>query len=272
MTEPPHSVTSIVKAKLKPMMEAFGSAPDNDILEAMLRLLAMWRSHLLANTYVARQGVAVMQGPFAGMNYLRQATEGALIPRLLGCYESELHPHIAAIADEGLDCVIDVGCAEGYYAVGLARRYPEIQVYAHDIEERARAACAELAARNAVSDRVIIGGEFRPQDFEAFAGRRVLVMVDAEGAELDVLQPALSPALAGMKLIVETHDVYRPGALATLVERFSPTHDIIRVDQQPKVFDAPPWLKELSHLDQVLAAWEWRIRPTPWLVMRPKAG
>ena len=56
-------------------------------------------------------------------------------------------------------------------------------------------------------------------------------MVDAEGAEVDILQPALSPALAGMNIIVETHDLYRAGALATMIERFAPTHDIVRVDQ-----------------------------------------
>jgi hypothetical protein len=25
-----------------------------------------------------------------------------------------------------------------------------------------------------------------------------------------------------------------------------------------------------GHLDQLLAVWEWRLRPTPWLVMTPK--
>jgi SAM-dependent methyltransferase len=168
--------------------------------------------------------------------------------------------------------VIDVGCAEGYYAVGLARLMPEVTVYAYDIDQRARAACAELAAKNAVADRVIIDGEFKPDGFEAFRGRRALVMLDAEGAELDVLQPALSPSLAQMRIIVETHDLYRPGAMAAMLERFSPTHDIVRVDQQPKNFEMPPWLARLSHLDQLLAVWEWRAAPTPWLVMRPKAG
>ena len=115
-----------------------------------------------------------------------------------------------------------------------------------------------------------IAGEFRPDGFEAFAGKRVLVMLDAEGAEVDVLQPELSPSLATMSLIVETHDVYRAGALATMMERFSPTHDIERVDTQPKSFRGPPWLHNLTHLDQLLAVWEWRQRPTPWLVMRPK--
>lgn len=164
-----------------------------------------------------------------------------------------------------------MGCAEGYYAVGLARLMPEVTVYAYDIAERARAACAELAAKNGVAERVIIGGEFAPDGFQTFAGRKALVMVDAEGAEVDILQPALSPALAGMHVIVETHDLYRPNALATMVERFSPTHEIARLDQQPKTFDMPGWLAELPHLDQLLAVWEWRARPTPWLVMTPKA-
>lgn len=243
-----------------------------DALNNLLRLLGRWRSILIARAYVREQGATIWSGPFAGMEYVTAATEGALIPRLLGTYESELHPHLAAFAKDALDCVIDVGCAEGYYAVGLARMMPEVTVHAHDTDAQARAACAALAEKNGVADRVVIGGEFAPDGFEAFAGRRVLVMVDAEGAELDILQPALSPALAGMNVIVETHDIYRPGAKATLVERFAPTHDIAEVVQRPKTFDPPPWFAGLSHLDQLLAVWEWRARPTPWLVMRPKAA
>ena len=148
---------------------------------------------------------------------------------------------------------------------------PQATVYAYDISEPARAACSALAARNAVSDRVVVGGEFKPDGFEAFSDRRVLVLVDAEGAEVDILRPDISPALAGMNIIVETHDVFRKGALATMRARFSPTHDIVEVRQQPKTFEMPPWLQDLSHLDQLLAVWEWRLRPTPWLVMRPKA-
>ena len=42
------------------------------------------------------------------------------------------------------------------------------------------------------------------------------------------------------------------------------------VHQGQKVFDMPDWLKPLPHLDQLLAVWEWRMQPTPWLVMTPK--
>lgn len=266
------SLTTNVAGMVRKMVAGWPPEPDQNIVYELLRLLGRWRAIMLANTYVHLEGSKIWGGPFAGMEYVRAATEGALIPRLIGTYESELHPHFAAFATEGVDCVIDVGCAEGYYAVGLARMMPQVKVFAHDIDEKARVACADLAARNGVADRVVIGGEFRPADFNAFAGQRVLVLVDAEGAELDILRPDLSPALAGLNIIVETHDVYRAGALDTMIERFSPTHDIVRVDQQPKVFDMPPFLRKMTHLDQLLAVWEWRIQPTPWLVMRPRAA
>ena len=42
------------------------------------------------------------------------------------------------------------------------------------------------------------------------------------------------------------------------------------VYQQPKATPVPGWLKELGHLDSLVAVWEWRASPTPWLVMKPK--
>ena len=266
------SVRANIANQLKARAAGWSDAPSMDELNQALRLLSKWRAYALAETYFAQHGTIIFSGPFQGMDYVRSASEGALVPRLMGTYESELHPHLATFSRAGLDCVIDVGCAEGYYAVGLARQMPGVTVYAHDIDERARVSCAELAARNGVSDRVVIGGEFQPEDFQRFAGRRALVMVDAEGAELDILQPDRGPALGGMRIIVETHDGYRPGALATLVKRFEATHDIVRVDQAGKVWEPPAWLKGLGHLDQLLAVWEWRSFPTPWLVMTPKGG
>lgn len=267
---PPRSLAAQVAQLVRQIVQGWPPEPDQGTVNELLRLLGRWRSRMIANTYMRHHGTVIWGGPFRGMEYVGAATEGALAPRLLGTYESELHPYLAQIAQSGLDCVVDVGCAEGYYAVGLARMIPGVTVHAYDIDPRARAACGELAARNGVADRVIVGGEFKPDGFDAFAGKRALVLVDAEGAELDILQPHLSPALAGMSLIVETHDVYRPGAMAAMVERFSPSHDIVVVRQQPKTFDPPPWFSGLNHLDQLLAVWEWRLMPTPWLVMRPK--
>ena len=59
--------------------------------------------------------------------------------------------------------------------------------------------------------------------------------------------------------------------LDRLTERFSATHDIQRLNQQGKSVLLPDWLAAQGHLDHLIAVWEWRIRPTPWLVMTPKA-
>ena len=235
-----------------------------------LRVLAIWRCSILLEHFRKHHGLTILQGPFEGMAYVGAAAEGALLPRLIGCYEQELHPAILEFAAARHDCVIDVGCAEGYYAVGLARLMPDATIYAHDTNEQAQAACKELAARNGVSERVVVGGLFAPEQFQDFAGRRCLVVCDIEGAEDELLRPDLAPALAEMNLIVETHELFKPGLLARLTERFEPTHDIERLDIGPRTLPLPDWMWNRNHMDQLLAVWEWRSGPTPWLVMRPK--
>lgn len=265
-------LTRATVQELRNMMQEWDERPSVLQVERALRLLTKWRSRALAVTQIQHHGAVVQAGFFAGMQYNAEATEGSLLARLVGSYEAGLVPHIEQAVASGVDCVIDVGCAEGYYAVGLARRYPHLTVYAHDISETAQDACRELAARNGVLERVVVAGEFKPGDFETFASRRPLVLVDAEGAELDVLRPDLSPALTRMSLIVETHDVWRPGARAELVARFDPTHEITQVDQHHEWPVVPKWLRGLSELDLLLSAWEWRHRQTPWLVMRPRSA
>ena len=239
-------------------------------LSHVLRILSKWRSKLIANTLLQREGPVILNGPFAGMTYGRVATEGSLAARLLGSYESELHPSILQLAETGLEAIIDIGCAEGFYAVGLARLMPDVEVHAYDVDPKARAACAELVRQNGVDDRVRVGGLFEGSDFARFAGRRTLVFIDAEGAENELLDPDAFPALREMTVIVETHEHERPGVIERLQQRFAASHEIERIEQGPKTTPLPAWFSGLGHLDQLLAVWEWRAFPTPWLVMRPR--
>lgn len=264
-------LTRAAAEALKAQVAGLTEPPSLADLEMILRFLAKWRSQVLSQTLIARQGTTVQGGLFAGMDYSAEAAEGSLSARLLGVYEAGLQPHIRRIVEAGIDCVIDLGCAEGYYAVGLARAFPHLTVYAHDISETARSYCAALAEKNGVADRVVVGSEFVAADFEGFAGRRALVIVDVEGAEVDILRPDLSPTLARMHVVVETHDVWRPGSLETIRARFQDTHQITTVEQSHELPHPPEWLMRLSELDQLLATWEWRHRLTPWLVMEPKS-
>lgn len=243
-------------------------------LNDALRLLSKWRSVLIQNTLLQQQGTVVMEGPLQGMDFLPQSAEGCHIAKLLGCYEQPLLPHIEAAIQAAYPTILNIGCAEGYYAVGMARRMPATRVLAFDLNPKAQQVCAELATKNGVSDRVTIGALFKPEDFAAHAGQRILVLCDIEGAEHDLLNPEIAPALAGMDLVVESHECLIPGITQLLIERFSATHDITVVEDngQRQLPNAPAWFNNLAHLDQLLAVWEWRSGPTPWLVMKVKQG
>ncbi len=169
--------------------------------------------------------------------------------------------------------ILNIGCAEGYYAVGMARRMPITRVRAHDLNPKAQQICAELAAKNKVQDRVTVAGLFTASDFAAYAGQRVLLMCDIEGAERDLLDPSAAPALRGIDMIVECHEAMISGVTQLLIERFRSSHHITLVqDDGQRQLDKPPqWFLNLAHLDQLLATWEWRSGPTPWLVMKAKA-
>jgi hypothetical protein len=201
---------------------------------------------------------------------LRQSAEGCHVAKLLGCYEQPLQPFIEAAIVAGYPTILNIGCAEGYYAVGMARRMPATRVLAHDINPKAQLLCAELAVKNQVSDRVIVGGLCSAADFAVYAGQPVLLMCDIEGAERELLDPAVAPALKGMDIIVESHECVVSGITQLLIDRFKNSHQITLVqdDGQRRLAKPPRWFINLAHLDQLLATWEWRAGPTPWLVMK----
>ncbi len=241
-------------------------------LNDALRLLSKWRSVLIQNTLLQQNGTVVMEGPLKGLDFIRQSAEGCHVAKLLGCYEQPLQPHIEDAIRGAYPVILNIGCAEGYYAVGMARRMSASRVLAFDTNPEAQRACADLAERNGVADRVTVGALFKPEDFANYSGQRALVLCDIEGGERDLLDPAKSPALATMDLIVESHECLIPGITQTLIERFRASHDVLQVedDGQRSLVAAPQWFRNFAHLDQLLATWEWRSGPTPWLVMKAK--
>jgi hypothetical protein len=239
-------------------------------IQDSLRLLSLERASFLQAEFIAKYGLKVQAGLFAGMEYLPERAEGCYIPKLLGCYEAELEPYFRQVLQKPYQAIINVGCSEGFYAVGLARLMPHVQVYAHDTNEAAHADCRQLATQNGVSDRVTIGGTFAPLDFQQFADRKTLVLCDIEGGEAGLLDPIVAPALSSMDIIVELHDGFVPGIQETLLQRFQQSHEISIVPHSLRNLTLPPLLQEWGSLDQLLALCEWRAFPTPWLVMWAK--
>jgi len=261
------TLTQTVDRLLRQTLEKSPELGNQD-RENMLRWLAKWRHAAITNTLIARHGNVVQAGPFAGLRFTGQTSEGCAAPRLLGCYEHELHPHIERLIGQPFDAVLNIGCADGYYAVGLARRMPAVPVFAHDVEPQAQTGCRDVAALNGVAERVQVGGLFQGADFAAYAGRNTWLVMDIEGAERELLDPAAYPTLRDMTVLVECHDCFTPGISDEIARRFA-SHRITRVDHALAATALPVCLQNLGHFDQLLAVWEFRVGPTPWLVLEP---
>ncbi len=157
------------------------------------------------NRHIEEHGTVVRSGPFAGMVYpLESATSRWSIPKLLGAYESELHPFLNVISKRKYDCVIDIGSAEGYYASGLARML-QVPVYAYDPEPREKAFAAKMSERNGVANLVTMADLFSVDDMRRFAGLHALVVCDCEGFEEVLFSRDTLDLTRNWDLIIELH-------------------------------------------------------------------
>lgn len=234
--------------------------------------LATYRGRRVVQSLVKRHGLVVQAGPFAGMSYVTQARCGTLAPKLIGSYEEELHGVLATILATDYRTVIDVGCAEGYYVVGLALRLPKARVHAFDIDEQARKLCAQMAEANHVTGQIMIEGECTHTRLQALTQKqRTLVLCDCEGYESELLQPELAPGLRASDLLVELHDMIDPRITATITARFAATHDIKLIASVERDPDAYTALKDFSLFTRRVAVAEFRDSSMQWAFMQPKA-
>lgn len=261
------SVSPHTRAVTEAVLRILQGEPDPARLEMALRQLAKWRAELIANTLAQRSGTQILSGPFKGMDYCIRASEGSRPARMIGAYEASLAPVIEEIVKTGYGLVIDVGSAEGYYAVGLARRMPNAVIWARDENPKAQALCQALAQANGVAGRVRVGGVMQHEDFAVCAHQDTLVLCDIEGAEVELLDPLRAKGLLGADILVETHDTFVPGLAEVIAARFRATHHVRLIGRHLDDAGLPAWMEELSDMDRLLALWEWRSGPTPWLWM-----
>jgi FkbM family methyltransferase len=124
---------------------------------------------------------------------------------------------------------------------------------------------------NSVSERVLVGAQFDPEILKEMDGRDTLIVCDAEGAEAELIDPVACPFIRSVSaLIVECHEKKRPGVTERLTRAFAPTHQVHCVEHAFNAQVMPEFLRQHSHLDQLLTLWEWRPGPTPWLVLTSK--
>jgi len=272
-----------VRERLRDLLENRLGAPGRAQLATRTRYLAerlfARRGTSDASAIVAAAtGSVVAAGPFSGLLYLRRFGDIVHAAKLLGSYEREVQAVTMSIIGRAPTLVVNVGSGDGYYAVGFARALPQAIVIAVDPDPLAARACRDTARRNGVGDRVRHVVRVDAISLEALLrearGGRTACLVDCEGFEDELLDPARTPSLAGADLLVETHDFARPGVSARLMERFDATHRVVSLEVTARVAtaDAYPSLREVAPAARAALLEEYRHMPQAWLAMFARAG
>jgi hypothetical protein len=220
--------------------------------------------------------LTVAHGPFKGLRYPSAQSFGSLLlPKLLGAYESELHTVLDQLLSNDYTTVVDIGCAEGYYAIGLALRLKHSQGYAFDTNSKAKNLCAQMAKLNGVSDRIHIGDLCNADRLRSIPlGDRALILSDCEGYEGTLFNREMAKFLAKHDLIIETHDFIDMDLSEKMRDAFCETHHIRSIKSLDDIEKAhTKSYLELNHYttrDKYLILREGRPAIMEWLVMTSK--
>lgn len=215
---------------------------------------------------LARSEGVVQWGPFQKMSLSSAVSwgDGDLGARLLGIYEQELHGPLESVIATGPSCVVNVGCAEGYVAVGLARRLPDARVVAVDISQKALDTTSSNADLNGLTVETALTV---PDDVPDGA----FWFVDVEGAEANVLHPFVYPGLRASSIIVELHPWVDADAEEKIRDRFEDTHTIVEIVQGDRSVNRFDMLADLTDEQRWALASEGRPERMKWLWLTPRS-
>jgi len=250
------------------------SASSRRRLGSMLGLLSNEVRREMCREVVAAKGRVVAGGPFQGMKVSEAVSwgDGDILPKYLGFYEAELAPFFDEMQSQTFDFVVNVGAAEGFYAVGSALVLKTDRVIAVDIDQAALDATQENAALNGVGHKLegMLGLDAEGLRALASTATRCLIISDCEGFELELFSDRAVEALKGSFCLVECHDFIGQDVAGLLAQRFSASHDIEIIEEgarNPNQYDI---LRSKSSLDRWLAVSEGRPETMRWLIARPR--
>ena len=217
-------------------------------------------------------GDSVIEGPFRGLKYppLEQWAS-CRFEKINGTYEHELHPLIARLAaSRKYKTIINIGAAEGFYTVGLAKLFPDARVISFEAKEPHVSFCAVLARLNGVEARIETRGFCTAEALaELNPEAPVLVWMDIDTGERPVLDPAKVPWLKGVDIVVELHDCLEAGLTELIRGRFRDTHRIEQITNSGLEYARYPVLRKLVFPEIEALVGEDRRGLQDWFFMEP---
>lgn len=229
-----------MKSKIKRFLE---NAPG---VEFLIQAIKMYhhtkynhfdQQNEFVQKYYKNKQPHVLSGPFMGMKYENKVYFGPVTPRWIGTYEMELHFIFDKINEFKPEEIIDVGSAEGYYSVGLAKIFNKVPVYSYETNPLLRYYQKRLSKINGATN-LKIKNYCTKKMLIKHAQKRLFIICDIEGCEFELFSEAVVNSLTQSQVLIEIHkceiaDIKTVGE--AIIQRFNKTHNIIYISMQPRV-------------------------------------
>jgi hypothetical protein len=222
--------------------------------------------------------MSVKNGVFTGMKYPETKAVGSvLFPKLIGSYEREIQPIIEKVCQSPYTEIVDIGCAEGYYAIGLAMRIPTARIYAYDTNSEAIRLCKQMALANGVSERLFTGSFCDAKTLMSLPlTGKALIISDCEGYEKELFTRESASFLASHDVLIEVHDFMDIEISRHLRNVFESTHDIVVIQSVDDIKKAQEYrFEEIEGYTlaarRVLLA-EYRPTVMEWFYLTPRSS
>jgi len=201
----------------------------------------------------------VLNGVFKDLQYPSlNITESTLVPKIVGSYEYQLQHWLSQIINTNYSDIVNIGSAEGYYAVGLAKKMPNTVIHCYDINEKDIEFSKQMAKANNASNLTwnTFCNENTLLNF-AYRGK-TLIICDCEGYELELFTKTVIDKCKHVDFLIELHDVVNPIISSQILSNFQSTHTFNVVNNKDVDYSMLNGLQKLSPKEREFALFEHR--------------
>ncbi len=220
------------------------------------------RVHFLTQEHMhIRNGLGenIMLLPTQDKNYL--------MSMFLGVFEPQVHELLAQVKQKKYQAVVNIGSAEGYYAVLMAKLWPQATVQAYDIKPEMQQRTLALAKLNKADSHMEISGLFHFQDPAAYPNKPSLFLIDIEGCEREMLD--VPHLFKQHDMILEMHEGFISDIdlVDQFTETFGNTHQITIKQMQDLDFAKYGNISELTSFEAGLLTFDNRAIKTSYMLL-----
>jgi len=156
-------------------------------------------------------GGEVKYGPFKGLKLDKETWWGRLDlgSQCLGLYEKELLQQIEAITENKYQTFIDIGAADGYYAIGMLKSKKVKKTICFEQAQKGRDAIFSKYHINGSVGELTVHGEASMNSLSKLQQRDLknsITLIDIEGGEFDFLNMATLNLLSSSLVFIEIHN------------------------------------------------------------------